>query len=156
MPLKLLVKNFDKIKLIIVGCGSEKEIILNRINELKLKNSVKIINSFNVDKFYINAKIFILNSLWEGLPNVLIEAMGFKVPIISSNCLSGPAELLRNGKYGYLTPVQNDEKLAKRIIYVLSNYRKAKERSLLAYRALDRFDNLKQCEKYYKFIYSFY
>jgi glycosyltransferase involved in cell wall biosynthesis len=153
---KIVNKKFDKIKLIIIGSGSEKAIILKKIDELKLKNSIKIINSFNIAKFYINAKIFILNSLWEGLPNVLIEAMSFKVPIISSNCLSGPAELLRKGRYGYLTPVQDDEKLARKIIYVLSNYKKAKKKAFLAYQSLGRFDNFKQCEKYYKFVCSFY
>ena len=90
------------------------------------------------------------------MPNVLIEAMSFKIPIISSNCLSGPSELLGNGKYGYLTPIQDDKKLANKIIYVLSNYKEAKKKSFLAYQTLSRFDNIKQCNKYYKFIHSFF
>jgi glycosyltransferase involved in cell wall biosynthesis len=153
---KIVNKKFIKIKLIIIGSGSEKEMILKKINELKLNNSVKIINSFDPFKFYIKSRIFILNSLWEGLPNVLIEAMSFRVPIISSNCLSGPSELLCHGRYGYLTPVQNHKKLASKIIYVLSNYKKAKKKSILAYKSLDRFNYFKQCEKYYKFVNNFF
>jgi len=153
---KIVSKKFTKIKLVIVGSGSQKKLILKKINELKLHNSVKIINSFSPFKFYNKAKIFILNSLWEGLPNVLIEAMSYKVPIISSNCLSGPSELLGNGRYGYLTPIQNDEELANKIIYVLSNYKKAKQKAFLGYQTLGRFDYPKQCIKYFKFIHSFY
>jgi glycosyltransferase involved in cell wall biosynthesis len=149
-------KKFTKIKLLIIGSGSEKEKILRRINELKLNNSVKIIKNLNPFKFYINCKIFLLNSLWEGLPNVLIEAMSQKIPIISSNCLSGPSELLNNGKYGYLTPVQNDKKLASKIIYVLSNYKKARRKAFIAHRAINRFNYHKQCNKYYKFINNFF
>jgi glycosyltransferase involved in cell wall biosynthesis len=153
---KIVRKKFIKIKLIIIGSGSEKKAIVKKINEFKLNNSVKIISSFNPYRFYIKSKIFILNSLWEGLPNVLIEAMSFKIPIISSNCLSGPSELLGNGKYGYLTPIQDDKKLANKIIYVLSNYKEAKKKSFLAYQTLSRFDNTRQCNKYYKFIRSFF
>ena len=115
----------------------------------------KIIKHNNPFKFYSKAKIFILNSLWEGLPNVLIEAMSYKIPIISTDCLSGPSELLNNGKFGYLTPVDNAEKLAEKIIYVLTNYKKAIKKSSLALKSIHRFDYLKQCNKYYKFINSF-
>ena len=90
------------------------------------------------------------------MPNVLLEAMSFKIPIISTNCLSGPSELLGNGKYGYLTPIQEDKKLANKIIYVLSNYKEAKKKSFLAYKSLDRFNYFKQCEKYYKFVNNFF
>ena len=153
---KIVKEKINNIKLIIIGSGSQKKLILLKILTLKLKDSVKIIKHNNPFKFYSKAKIFILNSLWEGLPNVLIEAMSYKIPIISSNCISGPSELLGNGKFGYLTPVGNTEKLAEKIIYVLLNYKKAEKKAFLASQAIGRFDYLTQCNKYYKFINSFF
>ena len=51
--------------------------------------------------------LFILTSLYEGLPNVLLESMVLKKYIISSNCPTGPSEILNKGKYGELFPVKN-------------------------------------------------
>ena len=153
---KIVKEKFSKIKLIIIGSGSQKKLILTKISKLKLNESVKIIKNDNPSKFYSIAKIFILNSLWEGLPNVLIEAMSYKIPIISSNCISGPSELLSNGKFGYLTPVGNNKKLAEKIIYVLLNYKKAEKKAFLASQSICRFDYLTQCNKYYKFINNFF
>ena len=151
----IVKKKIYNIKLIIVGSGSQKKLILKKISKLNLNNSVKIIKHDNPSQYYSMAKIFILNSLWEGLPNVLIEAMSYKLPIISSNCLSGPSELLNNGEFGYLTPIKNDEKLAKKIIYVILNYKKAKKKAYLASKSINRFDYITQCNKYYKFINNF-
>ena len=152
---KIVKEKFHNIKLIIIGSGSQKKLILQKISTLKLNDSVKIIKHNNPFKFYSKAKIFILNSLWEGLPNVLIEAMSYKIPIISTDCLSGPSELLNNGKFGYLTPVDNAGELAKKIIYVLTNYKIAIKKSFLGSKSIHRFDYLMQCNKYYKFINSF-
>ena len=51
-----------------------------------------------------------------------------KTPIISTNCESGPNEILNKGKLGYLTPVDNEKKLALKIINVLNNYGAAKKK----------------------------
>ena len=61
--------------------------------------------------------LFILTSLYEGLPNVLLESMVLKKYIISSNCPTGPSEILKKGKYGELFPVKN-YKFIKKNIYI--------------------------------------
>ena len=61
------------------------------------------------------SEVFILSSLFEGLPNVLIEALTHKMPIISTRCLSGPNEILSNGKSGHIFKIEDFIKLSKYI-----------------------------------------
>jgi glycosyltransferase involved in cell wall biosynthesis len=144
------------IKLIIFGSGSEKNRLLKLVSDLKIEKNVIFKGYKNPTNFYLKSKIFILNSYFEGMPNVILEAFYYKIPVISSNCLSGPNEILSNNKFGYLVPVNDYKYLAKKIINVLENYHKAKKKSKLAYASLNRFDHLKQCEKYKNFINYFY
>jgi glycosyltransferase involved in cell wall biosynthesis len=70
--------------------------------------------------YMARAAVFVLSSVWEGLPSVLIEALACGCPVVSTNCLGGPAEILANGEYGPLVPVGDDAALADAILWVLS------------------------------------
>ena len=72
--------------------------------------------------------LFILSSLYEGLPNVLLEAMSLKKFIISSNCPTGPREILQNGKLGELFRNNDFEDLKKKIIDFHRSKRKINQR----------------------------
>ena len=149
------LKNFQKKKMIIIGSGHEKIKLKKLAKELKINNQIKFIKYGNPEQKILNSKLLILNSLWEGLPNILIEAQILKTPIISTNCESGPDEILKNGKLGYLTPVNNEKKLALKIIDVFRNYSAAQKKAKLALNYLYRFHLNSQCKKYEVFLKKF-
>lgn len=148
----IVLKKFPKFKLIIVGNGREKKILLKKLNKLKIKEKVIFKNFVKPDHYFLTSKIFILNSFFEGMPNVILESLSYKCPVISSNCESGPREILKNGKYGYLVPVNKHELLAKKIEFALNNYKIIKNKTNKGFLNLKEFFYEKQCKKYEDFI----
>lgn len=96
-----LVKQED-VKLLIVGSGPEEVHLYEKISELGLTEKVKILPyQNNPFVYYKYADVFVLTSKAEGMPNVLLEAMALKTPVVSVDCISGPRELIAGKKdYG--------------------------------------------------------
>jgi glycosyltransferase involved in cell wall biosynthesis len=69
----------------------------------------------NPYKFMARADVFAVSSRVEGMPNAIIEALACGCPVVSTDCLSGPAEILQNGRYGKLVPVGDEAALAEAI-----------------------------------------
>jgi glycosyltransferase involved in cell wall biosynthesis len=108
-------------RLVILGSGSEKPHLENLIQELDIQEDVDLLGFVeNPYSYMANAQVFVLSSIWEGLGNVLIEAMALGTPVVSSDCESGPAEILANGKYGHLVSVGDSQEMAAAILKVLS------------------------------------
>ena len=97
-----------------------------------------------------------MSSKFEGLPNVLIEAQKYGIPIISSNCPTGPNEILMNGKLGELFPVGNYNILANKLLNFLKDKKILKAKSLDAIKYLKRFDPLINSKKYSSLILKEY
>ena len=75
----------------------------------------------NPFSYMVRAGVFVLSSSWEGFPNALAEAIACGCPVVSTNCPSGPSEMLDNGTYGPLVPVGDDAALADAILATLDN-----------------------------------
>ena len=145
----ILIKKKINIKLLIMGYGTNKNKMQNFISKNKISKNVKIINfQKNPYKFLKKSNLFILTSLYEGLPNVLLEAMVLKKFIISSNCPTGPKEILMNGKLGSLFKVGDYKKLTSAILDFSKNKKKYQKSIKLAYKNLDRFDYKLNCKQY--------
>ena len=118
---ELLINAFSKLKykntkLIILGEGKLRKNLENQINDLGLNETVDLHGFVNNPYSYLSAAdLFVLSSNYEGLPTVLIEALSCGCEIVSTNCPTGPEEILENGKYGKLVPVNDEQSLIKAI-----------------------------------------
>ena len=149
--LKAFKKTREKIncELLIMGYGINKFIIKNYIKRNKLSKYIKIFNfKKNPYKYLAKSDLFILTSLYEGLPNVLLESLALKKLVISTDCPSGPREILNNGKYGILFKIKDYIKLSKLVINYKNNIKKYKKISNTGYKSLERFNFEKNCLKY--------
>jgi len=148
-----LLKNKVNFKLLIIGRGVNKKKMYNFINKNNLQKKVKIINfKKNPFKYISKSDLFILSSKFEGLPNVLLEAITLKKYVISSNCPTGPKEILSNGKGGGLFKVGDYQALSNQIVSYYKNKNKFKKKINYAFKSLYRFDYFVNLRKYLKVI----
>ncbi len=140
-------------KLIIIGDGQLRNELQNLIEHLDLKKRIILTGwKKNLKKYYLNSKLFILNSVYEGFGNVLIDAINYDLPIITTNCKSGPNEIIDYGKGGFITPIRNPKLLSKKILFCIKNYKLAQKKSKYAKKNIKKFDCEINCEKYFKLI----
>jgi glycosyltransferase involved in cell wall biosynthesis len=104
------------------------------------------INPYNYLK---SADMLVLTSRYEGLPNILLEAISLKKYVISSNCPTGPKEILDGGKGGDLFEIGNFKQLADKIYLFSKNKKKYERKIKFAYQRLERFNYNKNLDLYY-------
>jgi glycosyltransferase involved in cell wall biosynthesis len=108
-----IMKRKRQVRLIILGDGPLRGELQTLIDTYELQQYVKLYGYVsNPLKFFAKSKVFVLSSLVEGLPNVLVEAMMCGCTPVSTDCPTGPREVLHDGKYGYLVPVNDPEAMA--------------------------------------------
>ncbi|MDY7219414.1 glycosyltransferase [Denitrificimonas sp. JX-1] len=115
-----LLRNKIKSKLYIVGDGELRDEYSELIKSLNLEQDV-VLTGFVSDPtpYYVCADLFVLSSDSEGFGNVIVEAMSVGTPIVSTDCKSGPREILEDGKYGTLVPVDDPEALTQAMLEAL-------------------------------------
>ena len=116
MP-EILEKNPDII-LNIIGDGPEKNNLENLIEDLDLKEKVVLLGSISKDDVFCELKrsgVFVLNTSYEGLSHILLEALDAKVPIITTN-VGGNPEVITNEENGVLVEIGDSEKLKREIL----------------------------------------
>lgn len=132
-------------RLLILGEGSLRRELETLADDLGVADKLWMLGfRSNPEVFLRHAHIFVLSSNWEGLPNVLIEALVAGVPIVSTDCSSGPAEILKDGKYGQLVRVGDSAAIADAVKATLNA---PVDRHLLQRRAQD-FSPNKAARKY--------
>lgn len=116
----LLIKAFSEVsknnnwELILIGEGKERSNLRQLSEQLEISSIVHMPGKIkDPDSILHHAKIYVLSSLYEGFPNALLEAMRAGVAVISFDCPSGPAEIIRHEIDGILVPAQDREALAQ-------------------------------------------
>jgi glycosyltransferase involved in cell wall biosynthesis len=121
-----LVRKNVVARLLILGEGENRAELEALVSELGLALDVSLLGfRENPFAFMARARLFVLPSAWEGLPGALIQALACGCPVVSTDCPSGPREILQDGRLGRLVPVGDPTNMAKAILESLSNGRKA-------------------------------
>lgn len=121
----LVLKELPNSKLWITSSGPLKNKLVKLISNLKLSKNVKFLGWVrNIQPYIRKSDILVLSSKREGFGYVLIEAMSQGKPVISTDTPYGPSEILDNGKYGILVPVENKLAMKKAIVNLLADRKK--------------------------------
>ncbi|ASM48729.1 hypothetical protein PESP_a0485 [Pseudoalteromonas espejiana DSM 9414] len=157
---ELLIKAFSacvdinpKAKLIILGDGPLKEKLQGLVCSLSLQNHVTLTGFVeNPGEYLKQSDIFVFSSLVEGFGNAITEAMSYGLPVISTNCPSGPSEILSGGDYGVLVKNDNVEELSRSMIKLMESLELRQHYSLMSQKRVLDFEISKIAEKYIKTI----
>lgn len=117
-----IVRKSVPCRLLLIGEGEEREELTDIAKSSGIENYVEFIGfQKNPYKYMARSSVFVLSSVYEGLPNVILEAMVLGLPVVATNCPSGPAEIIEDRKNGLLVPVRDEKALADVIVEVLTN-----------------------------------
>lgn len=116
------VSKTQPVRLSIFGEGKQRDELQSLIDQLDMAESIRLEGHVkNPLKYFARANVFVLSSLFEGMPNVLIEAMMVGCTPVATDCPTGPREILESGRYGYLVPMKDPTALAAGIKSALSS-----------------------------------
>jgi len=146
--LKAFSKVKEDVKLLIIGASDkEKEKLLNLAKNLNIKDKIIIKpHQKNPYPYIKNAKLLVLTSQREGLPRVLVESLILKTPVVSTNCPTGPKEVLVEELSNYLAKVNDVDDIAKKIELALKYYPPIKDD------ILKKFDEKEVSKKFFEFL----
>ena len=121
-----VVRRGRRAKLLILGEGEDRAKLERLVADLEIRDDVELLGHVrNPYPYLTHADLFVLSSAWEGLPTTLIEALALGVPVVSTDCRSGPKEILEGGLCGALVPVGGVAALARAMTAALEVQRGA-------------------------------
>jgi glycosyltransferase involved in cell wall biosynthesis len=118
---KKIVQKEPDFFLHILGDGELFSELTLLVNELELENHI-IFHGYiaNPYPYLMHSDLFLMSSLWEGLPNAMVEALALGTQVVSTDCIAGPNEILNQGQYGTLVPTKDIHQFSQAILSELS------------------------------------
>ena len=117
------MEQFPEAQLQIIGEGPERFNLESLIREKNLQKRVQLLGNLSRRDLFAaleHADLFVLNSTYEGLPHIVLEALSARVPVIATNC-GGTGELIQHGQNGLLIPAADDQALYNAIKLLLAD-----------------------------------
>ena len=108
-------------KLQIVGSGEDRELLERYIKDNSIGNVELVPNTTEIEKYYLDAAVYVMTSRYEGFPMVLLEAKAKGLPIISFDCKTGPNEIVSEGKSGFIVEMNDISTFSKKMIMLANN-----------------------------------
>lgn len=133
---RLVVSEFPDWKLEIIGDGEDRNLLKSMIERYGLEDSLSLVpTNSEIEKHYLDSSVYVMTSRYEGLPMVLLEAQAFGLPIVSFRCKCGPADVVEDGRTGFLVAEGDVEAFAMQLKKVMADVdlrRKMSENALVA------------------------
>ena len=151
---RIVLSNVKNVKFIIVGDGPLRENLERLVYECRIKDNV-IFTGYQKDMkdFITMSDVVVLSSLWEGLPNILLEAMALKKPVIATD-VGGVREIVKNGENGFIVSPGCPDEIADKIINILSDDEASLKMGENAYRFVKENFDIKKMVSSYEFLYE--
>lgn len=123
IPVFAKVRDAGRFKLVIVGDGTEKSFLQDRVKQLRVEDDV-IFTGYQKNPYAIirQSDIFLHTCLFEGFANAIIEAMACRVPVVAVDCPYGPRDIITNAKNGFLISMDDQAKLVDIILKLTSDH----------------------------------
>jgi len=116
------VRNIRKCRLVILGDGADLDSLRSLARDKGIYDDIDFPGFQKNPYAYLSrSSLFVLSSRWEGFGMVLVEAMALGIPVVSTDCPNGPGEILEDGKYGILVPIEDPSALAAAIARTLDD-----------------------------------
>ncbi len=149
-----VLKKCVETRFVIAGEGREKDKLLELAKKLEVDKKI-IFAGYRGDlpELIKISSIVVLPSLWEGMPNLLLEAMALKKPVVATD-IGGSREIVKNGENGFLVPVRSPEKLAEKIVHLLRNEALCRDMGEKGYRMVKEIFSIELMVKEYEEIYT--
>lgn len=144
-------------KLIIIGGNAIKQDGMGRlrkkIDELNLNSKVILTGTIsNVEEYYLKSKIFAFTSSSEGFPNVIGEAMSAGLPVVTYNCVAGPADMVKDGENGYLVDLFDDVTFDERLRKLMNDENLREKMGKKSRETIQKFSVDTVGKEYFRFI----